>query len=247
MKSVIDKIKTFSENNRDDWFKFEREGLDFPFYNNNPHISKWKWVLFLLSPLIVLIFTPPIPYLDRAIGFILILLIFGYITKWKYELIFKKIQKRDLKLIVLLVIVGFFLAMAMYMIVTYFGIVGSETPVYEDLESLSYWVSFPFDIFIEEFVKLIPFLAILTLSFHFTKKRKLSIVIATIITLIIFGLLHTDNSGSIVIALAAVGIPSVVDVFAYLKTKNIVITYLTHLIFDILLFALAYFGTILFF
>ena len=53
-----------------------------------------------------------------------------------------------------------------------FGIVDYENPIYENLDSLSYWVSLPFDIFIEEFVKLVPFLAILTLSTKYLNKIK---------------------------------------------------------------------------
>ena len=100
------------------------------------------------------------------------LFIFGFITKGKYELIFKKFQKRDMKLIALLIIAGIFLAASMGLIIDYFGIVDYENPIYEDLDSLSYWVSLPFDIFIEEFVKLVPFLAILTLSYQVLEQNK---------------------------------------------------------------------------
>jgi len=32
-----------------DFFNFENEGRDFPFYNNNPHLSKSAWVMLFLS------------------------------------------------------------------------------------------------------------------------------------------------------------------------------------------------------
>ena len=32
-----------------DRFKFEDEGYDFPFYNKNPHIPKWGWIVLLIT------------------------------------------------------------------------------------------------------------------------------------------------------------------------------------------------------
>ena len=35
-----------------DWFRFEDKDYDFPFYNKNPYIPKWGWiVLFFIFPI----------------------------------------------------------------------------------------------------------------------------------------------------------------------------------------------------
>lgn len=236
-------FKANTNNNADNtekgWFKFEREGRDFPFYKHNPHIGIVKWILLFIAPWIALIFAPPIPYVEGIIRLSIMLIIFGFIAEGKFGLIFKKFQKGDLKLIVIVVILGIFFALAMSMLVDFLGFVGHGNPVYEELDSLYFWFSFPFDIMIEEFLKLGPFLAILTLFYQKTKMRRLSIIVATIVTLAFFGLLHTDSVGNVIVALTVIGIPSVLDVYAYIKTKNIVVTYLTHILFDIALFSIS--------
>ena len=35
----------------DNFFKFEREGIDFPFYNSNPNLNKLEWILLLIKRL----------------------------------------------------------------------------------------------------------------------------------------------------------------------------------------------------
>lgn len=35
------------------FFKFEDEGIDFPFYNDIPKLSRVEWVILVLAPILV--------------------------------------------------------------------------------------------------------------------------------------------------------------------------------------------------
>ena len=38
----------------DNFFNFEREGLDFPFYKGNPKLTKSGWIFLLISVLLLI-------------------------------------------------------------------------------------------------------------------------------------------------------------------------------------------------
>lgn len=86
------------------FFKFEREGVDFPFYRNNPKLTKLEWILLLISVLISslylfylhLIFTSPCL---SWICFLLPIFIILGICRFNSALIFKKLTKKDIPLI----------------------------------------------------------------------------------------------------------------------------------------------------
>ena len=226
--------------NKKAWFKFEREDLDFPFYNNNPYISIWKWILLVISPFFILFFIPSLPFgIDGFLKLILTLFVFGYISNGKFNLVFKRFQKGDFKFIIKIVIIGIFFSIAILTIVETLGMTVPENQISKLLDSLSFWIAFPFNILIEEFIKLGPFLAILAFLYQTTKLRRFSIIIATIITLGYFGLLHAESIETIIPSVIIIGIPSVLDVYAYIKTKNIMVTYLTHIFFNIVLYGIS--------
>ena len=91
-----------------EFFRFEDEGRDFPYYKHNPKISQTAWIVLLL--------TVPIAYLTYAITgmeneilgsflFCIVMLVpLLYFSKWDYSLIFRKPTRREIKLAVLLFI-----------------------------------------------------------------------------------------------------------------------------------------------
>ena len=99
-------------------------------------------------------------------------------------------------------------------------------------------------LFGEELFKINMLLGILLLLFRRSGNRKSAIVIATLVTALVFGLAHYAAYGSIVQILLVQGLGCIIDVFAYLKTKNILTSYAAHLLLDFIPLGLAALGAL---
>lgn len=88
-------------------------------------------------------------------------------------------------------------------------------------------------LFGEELIKFIPL--IITIAYLYKSiGRKAAIIVAIIISQILFSLIHIVSYGfSILFLLIGIGFNSIVLPFAYIKTKNIVICYFIHLLYDL--------------
>ena len=99
-------------------------------------------------------------------------------------------------------------------------------------------------LFGEELFKTNMLLGCFLLLFRKTGNRKSAVVVATFVTLIVFGLAHYAAYGSLVQILLIQGLGSIICLFAYLKTKNMLVTYVAHLIIDLIPFGMAALGAL---
>lgn len=222
-------------------FKFERKGLDFPFYNSNPHLTNSKWIIlvvgFIITVLLSLIPKNIIPqYVFEFLYFLIPFLTFLYVANGKLGLIVKKFKKSDIWLILGTLILYFIYAMIIGFLLRSIGIEASANPALHNLDSILFWIGFPFQIFGEELIQLIPFLIVLFLVYKFTENRKMGVIIATLASVIVFGLMHYNAYGNIISIILIQGIGSIIMFFAYLKSKNILTAYIVHLAIDALIF-----------
>ena len=99
----------------DNFFNFEREGLDFPFYKGNPKLTKSGWIFLLISVLLLIfhsfvyctviynyLYLPPL--VEHICFWILPLLIVLGVCRSHLSLLFKKLTKNDILLILVLVV-----------------------------------------------------------------------------------------------------------------------------------------------
>ena len=94
----------------------------------------------------------------------------------------------------------------------------------------------------EELIKFIPFIFFLRLFYKYSNNRKLSVVVSMILVMAFFGLLHAMDTKSILSVLLLQGAGSIFEFYGYIKTKNILISYITHLCTDVFLFILIIMG-----
>lgn len=227
---------------KDEFFKFESETSDFPLYNENPHISTVKWTVMILSVVLTFIlimvpdFLSELGIFKRFLYLIIPLLGFGFAVNWKYGLICKKFKKGDIKLILILLITELAVTMFLSNVLKYLGIVAQDNPITSELMLISTWIIYPLQLFGEELIKIIPFIVFLAVIYKFTKNRKMSIVIATAFTLVIFALLHLPAYQNLISVLVLQGFCSVFTMYAYLKTKNIFVSYAIHFLLDTIVF-----------
>lgn len=230
---------------KSDFFKFEKEDMDFPFYNNVPKLSSIQWFILAISSIITILLVLTHNYIvgndiSRVLYFLIPFLGFGIVANWKYDLICKKFKRSDFKLIIILIILQLVFTILVNNILLYvFNMNAQVNPAISQLGSVLFWVLAPLQIFGEELMKIIPFLIFLTVFYKITKNRKTSIIISTIIVLLMFGIMHIPVYDNLFIAIISIGMGSIFTMYAYLKTKNIFVSFLVHFLIDLFAFSVS--------
>ena len=164
-----------------------------------------------------------------------------YFLKWDYKEIFRKPSRRDIGLAVALFAGYIIYAVVVGKILEMFGIVSPGTVDTEAMTSMTL-ISSLFSIMGEEFIKFIPFMFFLRLLYKYTNNRKLSIVISVALIMVMFASLHAYNPIMLIFALFIQGFGSIFEFYGYVKTKNLLIPYLSHLLTDEFIFILILLG-----
>jgi hypothetical protein len=226
-----------------DRFKFEDEGYDFPFYNKNPYIPKWGWIVLFFVLIIGFILSISDKLHFTILGCLMLIVPVLYFLKWDYKAIFRMPSLRDILLVVALFVGYMIYAFAMNMILSQFGIVSSGTvdPAAVDVMTL---ITSIFSIMGEEFFKFIPFIFFLRVIYKYTDNRKLSVIISVALIMVMFASVHAFNPVMFIFALCIQGFGSIFEFYGYIKTKNLIVPYLLHLLTDEFVFILIVLGLI---
>ena len=95
----------------------------------------------------------------------------------------------------------------------------------------------------EELVKFIPLMFLMRLVYKFTSNRKLTIVIPAVIILICFGLIHYYPPYlTLASVLAIQGFGTIFEMYGYIRTKNIFVPYISHLLTSATVFIVVLLG-----
>lgn len=229
-----------------EFFRFEDPSRDFPYYRHNPKISKTAWIVLLLLVPISFILYAVVGLYSEFLGSLIfcfsLLIPLLYYSNWDYSLLFRKPTRQEIKLAVLLFIGYIIYAVVVGEILYLLGLSGTATSdsLGVTLEST---VSLIFSMMGEELIKFIPLMFFLRLFYKYTNDRKLSVVLSTAIILIYFGLLHYDPYTSTIISvLLTQGLGSMFELYGYIKTKNLFVPYITHLLTDAIIFIIILLG-----
>lgn len=218
--------------------KFLDDGIDIPFYNDIPKLSTLDWLIVLISVLLIIgyITVIPIPSDYFPIAFFLTATIPAlYICKGNYSLFFKKVRFKDLSLIFYCVVGIFIYSIIMLLIIEFFT---GPTVQHVDMSqavTIMSLLAMVVQLFGEEFFKIFLLLLLMYIVYKFSHNRGLSLFIGLVGAMVIFGLVHYEAyEGRILQIILVQGFGSMFEYFAYLKTKNIWVAYLVHLIRDII-------------
>ncbi|WP_461463133.1 hypothetical protein [Methanobrevibacter sp.] len=223
-----------------DWFKFENKDKDFPFYNKNPYIPKWGWIVLLIALIIGLTLSLSFNIIYVILSCIVLIVPVLYFLKWDYKAIFQKPSFKDILLAIGLFIGYIIYALILGIILQNMGLNGAKlTP---DTVSIMTFVSLAFKLMSEEFVKFIPFMFFMRTFFKYTSNRKFSIIISMPIVMVFFAFLHSANLITFLFALCVQGVGSIFEFIGYIKTKNILVSYITHLCTDVFIFLMPLLG-----
>lgn len=218
------------------FFNFEEEDCDIPFYNGIPKLSKTKWGLLVLGLILffALVYVPiEIPDIVFSILMCLVLLVPTLIAlNGNWGLMFKKIRRKDLKPIIIAVVIQIAYS---FMILYILESTGMTTPSPVDTEvastTLLSFISMVIQLMGEELFQAILLIILMFITCKFLN-RKASMAISVIITLAAFGFLHEGYYGNLLQVLLVQGLGSLLSLLLYIKTRNIMVSYANHLLYD---------------
>lgn len=222
---------------------------DFPYYNNNPHISKIGWFILLLTvPISYILVYGIFGIFSELLGSIMfcftMLIPLLYFSKWDYSLIFHKPTKNELLLAFTMFICYMIYAIMMGTILDMFNLsgVGIGEAIDVNWELIFGLI---FSMMAEELLKFIPLMFFMRLVYKYSNNKKLSIILSSIIILIGFGLIHYDPSTTTIISVLVLqGFGTIFELYGYLKTKNLFVPYISHILTDALIFTLMLIGIV---
>jgi len=242
------------------YFRFEKKENDFPFYNDVPDaVAGWKWLVMLLFPFLgllflIMVYIPGLSsYMNELVSGIVLLLsgLLGLkLTVGKnWRLLFRKIHWRDIQLVIGYVLAAVLIASIIGGIVELVAGPLTDNPLttkYGDKNALREYFMLRFQeifqLFGEEFLAVLPFLAILHfMTVKLNVNRKTVIIIAWITSSIIFGLLHLSTyNWNIIQCIFVIGGSRLLLTLSYIQTKNIWVSYFVHYFYDMLVFTVAF-------
>lgn len=220
-----------------DFFKFENDDIDFPFYNGKPLLSTLDWIVLLAGVLLFLAIIV-LPFnLDGNVSsllFCLVVLIpIIYVSKGKLGLFFRMVERKDIKLIILCLLGYYIYSFAMLYLLEQLALVPPPNPVLDANMDLVFWIMAFIQLLGEELFKISIFLIVMHIAYKATSNRKLSMVCAVIIALVVFGLAHFDTyGGNLAHVILIIGFGGIFYFYAYLKTKNVAVGYIVHVLID---------------
>ncbi len=240
-----------------DFFDWEdREAGDFPYYRGRYRIGVGGWILILVGVGFGLLadFTGtrlvdmlPHNTVLRILGAVVVVLSvpgFPLLGVWlaageQIKALFRPLTGRDWRLIgILTVVAGVWAVGANWLV----GLLGHESVKDAAIGTGSgsvgqnAWLllELPFLIFGETFFAVLPFLAFLALFINvFKMERKPAVILALVLASLLFGLYHGQAyDWHWAQMLVVIGLGQIITLFGYLKTKNVLVSYLSHLIYD---------------
>jgi hypothetical protein len=224
-----------------DRFRFEDGDYDFPFYDKNPYVPKWGWIVLFFVWIVGFVFSISDKLHFAVLGCIVFIVPVLYFLKWDWQAIFRIPSGRDILLAVGLFVGYIIYAVVVSSILGQFGIVSSGTVEAESINAMTL-VSSVFSLMGEEFIKFIPFMFFLRVAYKYSDNRRLSVIVSMALVMVMFASMHAYNPVMFIFALFIQGLGSIFEFYGYIKTKNIFVPYITHLLTDELIFMLPLLG-----
>lgn len=229
---------------------------DFPFYNGTPErLSAWQWCRVLAGTALgFVVLIAPVPWFSSGLGqfvpsvlFVMIpLAALATATPRYWTVLFQRINWRDIGVVALIALITLVISLAAGLLVK--TLHGTESnPVFEAIAMQSvaerqlFFLRTAVQLLGEELVTILPMLALMTLFHrHLGMTRKSAIVLAWLLSALIFGALHLPTYGwNFVQCFVVIGSARLVLSLAYLWTRNLWVSACAHIINDWTLFGLS--------
>jgi uncharacterized protein len=237
--------------------RLEDPGSDFPFYNGFPTaISGLQW-LFVVAMVVVayMVLVLPFPWPAGGLGALIPALLFpviplvalAYVAPGHWRAIFGRVGGRELKLMVGFALLNIVVSMSVGFIVQAFATVTSNAAAsqlgsMDTSDRILFFAKTIPQLFGEEVVTMLPFLALLYALSAYTERRS-AIIGAWVISSVAFGLIHLPAyDWNWIQCIVVIGSARMVLTLPWILTKNIWVSTGAHIINDWLLFSAAILG-----
>jgi len=239
--------------------RLEDPGRDFPFYNGMPvSLSARQW-LFVMAAVAAgfLVLVAPIPWPSGPLGAMIPAVLFPLIplaalahgAPGHWKVIFGKVGGRELRLMLGFALLNIVVSMSVGAIVRAVADVtpNAATAQLGGMDTagrIAFFAKTLPQLFGEEVVTILPFLAVLTLlSSRFGVGRKGAVVGAWLISSLLFGLIHLPTyDWNLIQCIVVIGTARMVLTLAWILTKNIWVSTGAHIANDWLLFSMSLLG-----
>jgi membrane protease YdiL (CAAX protease family) len=239
--------------------RLEDPGRDFPFYNGVPvGLSGPQW-LFVMAAVVAgfAVLVAPIPWPAGPLGAMIPALLFPLIplaalarvAPGHWQALFGKVGWRELRLMFGFALLNIVVSFSVGAIVRAFADVtpNAATAQLGGMDTagrIAFYAKTLPQLFGEEVVTILPFLALLVLLSHrFGVGRRGAVVGAWLISSLLFGLIHLPTyDWNVVQCIVIIGTARMVLSLAWILTKNIWVSTGAHVINDWLLFTLSLVG-----
>ena len=125
-----------------------------------------------------------------------------------------------------------------------FNLAGPETVSNFGINVVSL-ISLVFSMMGEELLKFIPLMLLLRTFYKFTDNTKVSMILSVAIVLAVFGLMHySPGENTLISVLVMQGLGSLFEMYGYIKTKNLFVPYIAHLLTDAVIFIMILLGPV---
>lgn len=226
-----------------------RDGADFPFYNLLPsEIATWKWIVIILSCIVGFAALSLIGWADQRLELIprilftaIPLATFIFLAKPNWKAIFRPLKWADIPTIIFFWLLTLGGSAAVGLLVSGGDISHFQANSVTDdllaggaLNVAFFYIGTFIQLFGEELVTILPFLAVLYwLHAKFNVSRKVAVILALVITAITFGAMHLPTYGwNVVQAIVLIGVARLALTLAFIRTKNILVSFGAHLLND---------------
>lgn len=254
---TLDNPRALAPTKRLRWL--EDPGRDFPFYNGAPvGLSAWQW-LFIMAAVVVgfAVLVAPIPWPAGPLGAMIPAVLFplipmvalAQVAPGHWKAIFGRVGGRELRLMLGFALLNIVVSMSVGAIVYALTDVTSnaanaQLAATDTAGRIAFFARTIPQLFGEEVVTLLPFLALMTLlSNRFGVGRKGAIVGAWLVSSLLFGLIHLPTyDWNFVQCIVVIGTARMVLTLAWILTKNIWVSTGAHIINDWLLFGVGLLG-----
>lgn len=232
------------------WLNLDDKETDFPFYKEGIPTHNWIFPISgCLSALLLIYRDLPIsPVLKIAVraSLLVVLPFLGlhFVSSHIYTSLYRKLRRSDFKLIVLTVLSAIVIQLFLHFLLTELfqykfaengGVNIISTLGTTDRIIYSFFL-FGFQLMGEEMLRIVPFLFFLQFfTQNLGMRRKHSILFSWFISAAIFALLHLPTYNWNMIQVLVLFTGSFVMNYAYVRTKNVWVVYLVHLLYDFLL------------
>jgi membrane protease YdiL (CAAX protease family) len=237
----------------------EAPGRDFPFYNGAPiSLSAGQWLLVLLAVVAgFLVLVLPVPWPGAALGSLMPALLFPAIAlaalvalaPGHWMALFGRVGWRECRLMFGFALLNIVVSFSVGAIVRAFADVTpnaatAQLAAADTTRQVLFFVKTIPQLFGEEVVTILPFLAVLSLLYNALGwQRRVAVVGAWLVSSLLFGLIHLPTyDWNLIQCVLIIGSARMVLSLAYILTKNIWVSTGAHVINDWLLFGMTLLG-----